>query len=154
MSGILGPKGSPMVEFGSTRAWRVYTKGDIVCSFQWIDIGHESGEAQPCMCLYKATPSADRGVYVIPADNAHAFATNKGGATEQLLGSAFKAAVQMGFFPDRFTVKRIIDVILDAMEDLIRMPTAQPAALDLKAPTMGIEVSVKQGDRVIHEALH
>lgn len=154
MSSILGPKGMPMVEFGGSRAWRQYVKRDVVASFQWIDIGHESGEAQPCMCLFPTERRMNGGVYVIPAENAHLYADNKGHPTPFGIGAGFKAAVQLGFFPDRSTVKRITDIIVDCLDDLRKMPTGQPSALDLKRQTMGVEVQVKHGDAVIHEALH
>jgi hypothetical protein len=159
---ILGSKGTPHVEFGGARAWRVYSKGDIVVSYQWIDTGDESGEPQPCMCLYPANRRMEVGAMALPADNAYLYATNKGYATPHLVGAAFKGAIAMGFEPTKAVVGRIITLVLDGLEDLIRMPTAQPADLDVARATMGIEVQVKAAPAaapaedavVIHETVH
>lgn len=154
MSMILGSTGRPWVEFGGARAWRTYTKGDIVCSFQWVDVGDESGEPQPCMCLYPVVRKMDGHVYVIPQGNAFAYADSKGNPQPQLMGSAFKAAAMMGFHPDKSTVFRIMDVILECLPDLVKMPSSQPVDLNVKRRTLGVEVTAAINGRTLAEVLH
>lgn len=137
---ILGNNGRRLVEFGGSRAWLQRTKNDIVCSFQWLDIGGE--EPSACMCLFPTTLRMNGGTYVIPQENAHAFGTPNGHPTPHLIGAAFKAAVQMGFFPDKTTVHRIVDVVIEGLPDLIRMPSSQPETLAIKRAVQGIEVNV------------
>lgn len=151
MASILGPSGMPMVELAGERAWRVRTIGDIVCSFQWLDIGEE--EPAPCMALFPANRRMDVAAYVIPQRNAYAYADSNGNPTRELLGSAFKAAIHMGFHPDQTTVRRIIDVIVEGMPDLIEMPSEQPAALEVRKVLHGIEATAKVNGRTIHEEL-
>ena len=50
MASILGPRGTPMVELGGERAWRQRVIGDVVCSYQWLDLrsaGDESADGEP-----------------------------------------------------------------------------------------------------------
>lgn len=149
---ILGPSGSQLVELGGERSWRTRVKGDIVVSFQWLDIGGEDPE--PCMCLFPANRRMDTAAYVIPQRHAHAYATSDGGATPQHVGTAFKAAIHMEFFPDKTTVHRIMDAIVENMPDLIEMPSDQPGALDIKRAILGIEATAKvNGRTVVSEVL-
>lgn len=155
MSSILGPSGTPMVELGGERAWRKYVKGDVACAFQWLDLrehGERSDGPEPCMVLYPSNRRMDTGAYVIKQRNAHAYADSRGNPTPQLLGTAFKAAMTLGFdLNDRAAITRMVDVIVDAIPDLIRMPSEQPKALEVAKARMGIEASVKINGRLAHE---
>lgn len=148
LQGLVGPNGTSLVGFGGDRAWRQYPKGDIVVSMQWLDLGGEHGP-EPCMCLFPAHRRMDGGAYVIPQRNAWAYADNKGNPTPQLLGAAFKAALQMGFFPDRSTVHRIFDAVLGYMTELKDMPSDQPGELNLKRAIAGIEAEMKINGRTV-----
>jgi len=150
---ILGPSGNRMVEIGSQNSWLIRSKGDIVASFQWLDIGHESGEPQACMCLFPKHRTADTGTYALPQEDAWRFADNKGNPTPHLMGAAFKYCKATGKFPDKSTIHRVMDVILENLPDLINMPSSQPAELNQAKAIQGIEVSLKKDGKVIHEAL-
>lgn len=149
---ILGQNGQRMVSFGGPECWKVTKQGDIAISFQWLDTGHESGEDQPCMCLYPVNRRMETGTYVIPQENAHHYADKRGNPTSLLMGAAFKATVQMGFYPDKSTVFRVIDIVIGYLPDLIRMPSA-PIRPERAAPVQGIELAVKVDGKTMHEAL-
>jgi len=150
---ILGPSGMPMVQLGGERAWLQRVKGDIVCCFQWLDRSDIDPEGpHPCMVLFPAVRRMETGAYVIPQRNAYAFADKHGNPTPHLLGSAFKAAMDMGFYPDSMTVHRIVDVIVEGLADLVKMPSEQHADLNTrKAEHFGIEASAKVNGRTIHQ---
>lgn len=149
---ILGPNGQRMVELGGERAWLTRTKGDIVVSFQWIQVDEIDREAPTaCMCLYPAQRHMDTAAYVIPQKNAHEYATSRGEQSAALLGMAFKAAVHCGFFPDQSTVHRIMDIVLENIPDLLKMPSDQPGALNIKRLVHGIEASASVNGKVIHQ---
>ena len=152
-STILGPSGSKLVEFGSQKAWLLRQKGDVIASFQWMDIGHESGEPQACMCLFPANRTHETGAYVLPQEEAYRMATNKGNPTPHTMGAAFKYCSITGKFPDKSTVHRVMDVILENLPDLINMPNSQPLGLHAKKAIQGVEVSLKVNDKVAHEVL-
>ena len=70
---------------------------------------------------------------------------------EQL--AAFNAAQTLGFFPDQSTVFRIVDIIVDGLADLIRMPSDQPGSLEVKRAILGIEARARVNGQVVHEEL-
>jgi hypothetical protein len=150
MSMILGARGTPLVQIGGDRAWREFTKGDIVASLQWLDRADIDPEGpHPCLILRPLYRKEDAGVYVIPQRNAHAYANRDGSPTAHALGASFKAAIEMGFFPDESTTYRILDVIHEVMPDLIRMPTMQPNALEVKRAVRGIEISASIAGKTV-----
>lgn len=149
---ILGPSGSRMVAFGGNTAWKQFTKGDIAVSFQWINTATDD-EAQPCMCLYPANRRAEAGAYVLPQGEAWRMVNRNGNPTQHLMGAAFKAAYALGSFPDKSTVHRIMDIVWEYMPELVKMPSTAPEDLLVKAPVQGIEVTVKQNDKPIVEAV-
>lgn len=156
MSHLLSEFGRPLVELGGTRAWRQYVKGDIVVSLQWLDVGGEDG-AEPCMALFPAHRRMDTGAYVITQGRAHEFALPNGAPTPALLRAGFMAAAQLGFHPDKSTVHRFIDAIVESIADLIRMPSQSPHAADdaaaARKTVAGIEAVAKVNGKTFAEAL-
>ena len=103
---ILGPTGQNWVALGGERSWgQQRVKGDICCSFQWLEIPGKD-DPHPCMVLFPTVLKLDGGAYAIPQDNAYEYARRDGSPTPHLMASATKAAMQMGFFPDQSTVGR------------------------------------------------
>jgi hypothetical protein len=151
MSSILGATGQNWVECGGDRTWEQRIKGDIVVSYQWLDVGKK--EPQACMVLFPIVPKMDGGAYAIPQDNAYEYSDASGGPTPYLLTAAMNAATSMGFYPDQSTVFRIVDIIVDGLPDLIRMPSDQPGHLDLKRAIHGIEATAKVNGNIIHQEL-
>lgn len=158
---ILGPKGSPMVELGGERSWRTFHKGDVIASLQWIDVKasdptFEEDGPVPCMCLFSAYRRMDTGSYVIPQRNAFLYAAADGnGIPDSFLMAVMAAVQQLGFdMNDKAAKHRVFDLVLEAMPDLIKMPSEQPDALAMKRRIKGIEVTVRAGDRIIHSELH
>lgn len=149
MSSILSPRGTSMVMVGGDRAWLQRTKGDIAISFEWLDVGKQ--EPSACMVLFPTALKMDGGAYAIPQDNAYEYADDKGGPTPYLLTAAYNAAATMGFFPDQSTVFRIVDIIVEGLPDLIRMPSDQPGALNVERAVLGIEARAKVNGETVHE---
>lgn len=149
MSGILSPNGQSWVEVGGERCWLQRIKGDICVTYQWLDVGKR--EPSACMALFPITMKLGGGMYAIPQENAYEYADVKGNPTPYLMTAAFNAAQQMGFFPDESTVFRIVDIIVDGLADLVRMPSEQPTDFHIKKPVMGIEATARAGGRVVHQ---
>ena len=150
MSAIMGTSGQSWVELGGDRTWgQQRVKGDIVCSFQWLQAGKK--EPQACMVLFPATIKLDGGAYAIPQENAYEYVASDGNPTPHLMVAAFNAAQSMGFYADQSTVFRIVDIIADGLPDLIRMPSDQPVSLDIKAPAIGIEATAKVNGITVHQ---
>jgi hypothetical protein len=146
---IMSPRGQSYVELGGERAWLQRVKGDICITYQWLNTG--KSEPSACMVLFPIRAKMDGGAYAIPQENAYEYATAEGKATPYLMVAAFNAAQSMGFFPDKSTVHRVVDAIIDGLSDLVRMPSEQPGQLDIKALLKGIEAKVKVNGQVFRE---
>lgn len=149
MNSILGPSGQSWVELGGDRSWEQRVKGDIVVSYQWLMAGKK--EPQACMVLFPTVPKMDGGAYAIPQENAYEYGDARGNPTPYLMTAAMNAATSMGFFADESTVFRIVDIIIEGLADLIRMPSEQPASLNLEKPKYGIEASAKVNGEIVHQ---
>lgn len=125
------------VMLGGEKAWKVYVKGDIVVSFQWVN-------GEPAMILYPKRPiGVGAGAFVLPIESAFKYADSKRGApTPYCIEMAAKAADVMGLFPDRFTLFRIVDAIMEGLIDLIGMPP-EPTGLNAKETEAVGELLVK-----------
>lgn len=151
MSRIIGVSGRQITEIGGEKVWEQRVKGDIVVSYQWLMVGGK--DAQACMCLHPVIPKIEGGAYAIPQENAYEYADSSGNPTPHLLMAAYNAAVSMGFFPDKSTVFRVVDIIVDGLEDLVRMPSDAPGAYDVAKVIAGIEATIRVEGKVMHEAL-
>lgn len=154
---LLGPRGTPFVELGGERAWRQFSKGDVLASLQWIDLKAqdeafpEDGPV-PCMCVYHAFRRVETGAHVIPQRYAYLYGAAEGKPTDYFFNSVMNACETLGFDRnDRAARHRVMDVVLDAMPDLILMPSDQSVALELARQQLGIEATVRINGRVAHE---
>lgn len=135
-----------MIAFGGENAWKVRVKGDVVVAYHWIN--HE-----PAMVLFKhrAGIAMNPGAFVLPLESAFKYADSKtGGPTIYAIQQAANAAHVMGFFPDKFIVTRIVDVIMDGMLDLIEMPPEHTGLNKKQTQAIG-EMSLKVDGQIVHE---
>lgn len=157
MNMVLGASGRPIVELGGRRAWRQFTKGELVCSLQWMQV--TPGEpSEACMMFFRAHRAAEPRAFGIAQGHMHLYFDTRPGRSGSplpaLIERCFRGAVEMGFEPQRWLIKRLVDLACDAANDFKDMPSEQPAELDVKKPIMGIEVTAKVGGKVFAEALH
>jgi hypothetical protein len=133
------------VMLGGEKAWKVYSKGDLVVSFQWVN-------GEPALILYPKNPaSLNPGAFVLPLESAFKYADSKTGApTRYCIQMANKAAEVMGLFPDRFILHRIVDAIMEGLLDLIEMPP-EPTGLNQKQAQEIGEIVIKNGDRTVYQ---
>ena len=134
------------VIIGGERAWKVRQHGDIAVSFQWVN-GEES------MILYPARRSLPgAGAFAIGISSAHTYANNDGTPTVQALQKVAAGAKTMGMSDDRFTLYRILDIILDTLPDLLEMPPEPNwAAAEAKRPANVGELSIKVDGETVAE---
>ncbi len=154
---ILGKSGRPMVELGGSYCWRQYVKGDLVVSFQWLDL-REQGQGdgpEPVMTIFPKLRRVDTGAFVVPQAKAYEYLDSKGNPTPYLMGAAFKACLAMNSEPDRATIHRIMDCIYECMPDLIAMPMAVPAEIVARQvrKTIGLELTAKVNGRTVQESV-
>lgn len=111
-----------MAMIGGREAWKVRKQGDIGIAFHWIGTPDHGDE--PSMVLFPLRKRLGSSAFVITMNKAFEYADNKGYPTPELLNSCMRAADVMAMGQDKATVHRIADVILNNIEDLVRMPPA------------------------------
>jgi hypothetical protein len=99
------------VHIGGKQAYLQRITGDIVSSYQWVN-------EEPAMILWPAIRrTIGGGAYVICLSSAFKYTDQK-----YLIQQAVIAARQIGMDETSFTIRRIADVILDGLGDLLAMP--------------------------------
>lgn len=135
------------VQIGGAKAWRVRQHGDIAVSFQWVN-------EEPAMILFPARRSLPgSGAVVICLSAAFKYAHPTTGApTEYLVKFAVQAAAQLGFSKtDTFAARKIAEVIVDSLPDLVDMPPEPQQFNQEQAQAIG-EMVIKIDGETIHEA--
>jgi len=131
-------------ELGGPRAWKVRMTGDIGVSYEWVN--HE-----PCMLLFPVRQGSRVGGCFGVAQNAVIKYVKSNGhpRVNYAVRMSIEAAQAMGMYPDKSTCKRIIDVIIDGIEELVKMPP-EPNWMRTEdvGPPVG-ELTIREGDRVI-----
>lgn len=135
------------VQIGGAKAWKVRQHGDIGVSFQWVN-------EEPAMILFpsrRSLPGA--GAYVIALSAAFKYADSRTGApTAYLVRQSVLAAKQMGFSgTDTFAARKIAEVIVDSLPDLIDMPPEPQQFNQAQAQAIG-EMAIKIDGTTVHEA--
>lgn len=124
------------VHLGGKDSFKQRITGDIVSSYQWVN-----GEA--AMILWPKIPKAHGGAYVICLSSAFKYAD-----VNYLVQQATVAAKFMGMDDSKFTRQRIAGVIIDGLEDLVRMPPERPGVNEQQLETIG-EASIKVDGQTI-----
>lgn len=144
-SQLTHPSGKRMVMLGGD-VYEQLHKGDVTYEFKWVD-------GEPVMLIYKRTLGASSPAYMIEMLDAHKFAKSNGYATKELLSKYCNdAAKAVGCEHDKATIFRMIDVILDGIPILLRMPP-EPKAIEIaNRPSSGNdELSIKIDGKTVIE---
>lgn len=134
------------VQIGGPKAWKVRQHGDIGVSFQWVN-------DEPAMILFPARRSiAGAGAFVLALSAAFQYADPKtGGPTPYLIKMSVAAAKQLGFTEmDTFAARKIAEVIVDSLPDLVDMPPEPQQFTQAQQQTIG-EMSIKVDGKVVAE---
>lgn len=134
------------VQIGGAKAWKVRQHGDIGVSFQWVN-------EEPVMILFPARRSLPgSGAFVLCLSSAFKYADPKtGGPTPYLVQMSVAAAKQLGFMEtDTFAARKIAEVIVDSLPDLVDMPPEPQQFIQAQQQAIG-EMSIKLDGKVIAE---
>lgn len=135
------------VQIGGAKAWKVRQHGDIAVSFQWVN-------EEPAMILFPARKSLPgAGAFVIALSAAFKYADARtGGPTPYLIQGSVMAAKQLGFSPtDTFAARKIAEVIVDSLPDLVDMPPEPQQFTQEQTQAIG-EMAIKIDGQTVHEA--
>ena len=104
---------------GGEDAWKVRAQKDLVVAFHWVN-------GEPAMVLFPQRRRLGAAAYIIGLSHAYKYAEKNGYPTPYCVKQAMVAAGVMAMDQTRETCKNIVEVILDNLEDLIRMPPERP----------------------------
>lgn len=135
------------VQIGGAKAWKVRQHGDIAVAFHWVN-------EEPAMILFPARRSLPgAGAYAIALSAAFKYADSKSGApTPYLVEQSVVAAQQLGFSKtDTFAARKIAEVIVDSLPDLVEMPPEPQQFNQEQARAIG-EMAIKIDGETVHES--
>lgn len=125
LHGLNGPRHSPY-----TRKTKAY--GEIRLHFQYVKLSEEVDE--PAMVLWA---QGRRSAYIICLSSAYRYVGSDGYPTKHLVKQSLFAADLLGLGGSRSSARRITDVILDNMDELLIMPP-RPRLRDPKVIGEGV----------------
>lgn len=112
------------IVFGGTDAYRVFRKGQLMVSLEWIN-------DEPAMVLYAARRRPGDGAAVIGLSAIHTYFDSRGypDRSPQTALKVVDMLKVMGFNPvgDRFAVRDFFDALYLYADDLVKMPPEKPA---------------------------
>jgi hypothetical protein len=124
---------------GGEGAWKVRTQKDLVVAFHWVN-------GEPAMVLFPQRRRLGAAAYIIGLSHAYKYAEKSGYPTPYCVKQAMVAAGVMAMDRTRQTCMNIVEVILDNLEDLVRMPPERPKK-DTTDP-LGVATLFSQGKQV------
>lgn len=130
---------------GGDKAWKIRRAGPVVVAYHWIN-------EEPAMVVFPALPRQGAGAFVIPLDQAWAYADSQTGApTPHLLEATTRAADVMCMDQDRSTLRAIADAIVDGLPDLIVMPPEPDWVARGIDKAVSAELTLKAGGQTVVE---
>ena len=133
---------------GGDKAWRKYRKGDIAIAYHWVN-------GEPAMVLFPGNRTASPLItpFVIPLSVGHQYVNSDGHPNlVNAMAAAIEAAQCLGMAPEMSTIHRIIDAIVEGMQDLVCMPP-EPDWADT-TPKVDGELSIlRDGEKVAEVAV-
>jgi hypothetical protein len=124
---------------GGEGAWKVRAQKDLVVAFHWVN-------GEPAMVLFPQRRRLGAAAYIIGLSHAYKYAETSGYPTPYCVRMAMVAAGVMAMDRTRQTCMNIVEVILDNLEDLVRMPPERPKK-DTTDP-LGVATLFSQGKQV------
>jgi len=138
---------------GGETAYKVWKEKDWVIALHWVD--YQGKGEQPTMILrparwagYKPPGAAP---YCLQLDQCYKLVNSNGYPTERLIEAAGNCCAVTNTFPDRPTLHNLCDIILNAVEELVKMPPRKLAGApeDVEdGPAVGEMTLVADGQEV------
>ena len=125
---------------GGPTAWKVRAQKDLVVAFHWVN-------GEPAMVLFPQRRRLGAGAFIIGLSAAFKYAERTGYPTPYCIRQAVVAAGVMAMDQTWETCKNITEVILDNLEDLIRMPPERQNK-DNTAP-LGTATLYAKGEKIV-----
>lgn len=130
---------------GGSKAWKVRRVKEFVVAYHWIGM---HGEREPTMCIWPQRKPLGCVPFCIPLSTAYQYANRDGYPTPQLVEACARGLVVMGMAQTRQSVHGLADVILDGIEDLVKMPPEPPALAPAQGKPVGEATFYAGGSKV------
>lgn len=128
VSPLLNRDGKPVVVFGSaSKAWKTRPVKDYMTSIEWMADPDTRGRVDAALVIWSAHGSSDRGAWVITRRGVMRFCDEHNRPTPHAFTEARAALTLLGRMPLDMEVNRLVDVVMDCVDDLVQAP-ATPAA--------------------------
>lgn len=136
---ILGAQGRPFIQLGGEFARNIRSRGDLVVAFQYVN-------TEPALVIWSSTRKA--GAFAICLSVAHEYLDDR-----YLIFQSMAAAHQIGYHPsDKDTVKKLADLIMDSLDELVKMPPEPTEAVSRREQRA--EVLLREGGADGHIVSH
>lgn len=147
---LLNADGLPVVRFGGAHAHKQRTVKGYVVSFEWCmdpDDKHHR-RVEPCIAIWSDGLSRE-GAWVITRRGVMGFCDQHNRPTPKCFREAAEALPMLGYMALHNEIIRLVDVVMDSVDDLVQMPSA-PRALkeQLKGETIW-EIERRDLDRKV-----
>lgn len=127
--------------------------GEVCTFYQYIETDYDK-EGEPCLCIGNNSRLAQkRRAWVIPLSEAHRYADSmSGGPTADLVETTIKISQMLHLAPSRQLYFKLVDIILDAIPELLRMPPRPPedarAKIENAVERQGLKINV-DGESIV-----
>ena len=128
---------------GGPNCYRVFLhkRAGIACALHWIN-------GEPAMALFPVPKRLGGAGFVICLSALHKYANKDGSPTPYLVQQAAKAAAVMAMDTTRFTINAIADVIMERIEDVVKMPPMPDSLRKSKGKPVGTIAVIANGQKV------
>lgn len=127
-AGFVNHEGHPMMLLGGQDAWKCRTIKGFVVSYEWIRDPHRR-KPEAAVAIWPALRKLDGGAWVVTRRAAAKFTDQHNRPTPYAFLEAIQALEILGMDPMiKADAARLVDVLMDSMDDLIQMPRV-PAAV-------------------------
>lgn len=143
---LAGPDGQPLLKRDAE--WLRRVKGDLTVSYQWIKTGNFPDGIEAMVFWRNISPQVR---FALTSAKVCDYAQSKGTAAHGLMTKAIEICEFLGYDvnSDRQSVRRLMDVILDGISDLIMMPPP-PDSPEAQLESVGV-LTVKANGQVALE---
>lgn len=131
-----------MIEIGGPKCYKQFIHGDLVASLHWVN-------DEPAMII---TPKLRtiQGAFIIGLSSAYKYTD-----TRYLIQQATVCANHIGMDASAYTVRRICDLILERIMDLINMPPERMVIKknDIKKQVVGEMNLQVNGEKIVEQEM-
>jgi hypothetical protein len=127
------------IVFGGAKSYKTFRhqRAGIACALHWYN-------DDPCMVLFPLVKREGAAPFLIPMATLHQYVKSDGYPKPELIEAAVRACAIMCLDSTQATIRAVADVILEHVEDVIKMPE-MPAAMKAKGGKPIGEIKLMDG---------